>query len=205
MLIIGDSHGTFLVQEYIHGYLIENKIAIVSYHGQAMYSFEYERDDEKLKEIYEMIDETWVVLPFFGEVDIRVHLYKNNNPEYLAKMYVDKTLNFFKNKKCEIRFIEPPPQSDLPTDDIVFPKVPYFEDSNWPRVGPIENRIALHFKFVEALRLECSINNLKPPIQIANNITKTERLLAEESFDGAHLSRKMGQILLNYIRSEYDL
>lgn len=205
MLVIGDSHSGFLVNKNVHSdFLYEQGVHVLVYSGRPAYSFKYNFDEKNLEKAYNLIDSDWVVLPFFGEVDIRIHLVNHNNPEDLAKMYVQKTLDFFENKKCKIHFIEPVPQSDIFIDPVEYAYA-YTDGLPWGRKGSIKERIIMHERFVESLRDECKKNNLDIPISLVKNITKTNELLPEESIDGAHLSKELSDKLCLYIKSHYNI
>lgn len=95
------------------------------------------------------ITENTIVMPFFGYIDVKIHLPKYKNPEEAAEVYVEKMINFFDN--CQIHFIEPIPQF-INRIGTGFP------------LHTFETRYPLHQRFVKALRKICAEKNLKEPI-----------------------------------------
>lgn len=207
MLVIGDSHTGYLIDKKVeHDLFFQDGVHILTYSGRPCYSFEYANGGSKFEEVYALIDDSWVILPFFGEVDIRIHLVEHDNPELLAKTYVEKTLNFFETKKCKIHFIEPVPQSNVIMEGSEFAYT-YFDYDMipWGRKGTIEERMAMQNRFVKSLREECSKNNLDAPVCVSYNITKTDELMKEESMDGSHLSKELSNKLFLHLKSLYNI
>lgn len=112
-------------------------------------------------------DEEFVVLPWFGYIDVKQFLPLEGfkNPEVTVKTYIDRTLAYFKNNR--VIFVEPLPQ---------FTNILGFGSP----LLPFEEREPYQKAFIKYLQKECKARGLDKPISI-ENILGVDKL--DESYE----------------------
>lgn len=85
----------------------DKKIAFSGHPGGTGYSSTYSQGEYPC--IKKIINEDSVIMPFFGYIDVKAHLPHTHNPEEAVIRYIERTIQFFNNKK-NIKFLEPLPQ-----------------------------------------------------------------------------------------------
>ena len=205
VLIVGDSHTAFLSGENEKSVLLEDGSWVGSHqkdnfyfiwrYAKVCYNLNFTKLSVPLEKITPILDETWTVLLYFGEVDIRIHLGKNKNVEQTVNSYIDQSIKFFNQFGVKVGFICPPPQCDVEYFEKATPD--YLE--RFPRTGSSKERVEIYHEFVKFLKLGCLKNNLITPIEIAKNFTEGFSLLEHETCDGSHLSKEINDNILKYL------
>lgn len=190
-LIIGNSHTYQLckaiskdpiVKKPHASYNIDNFTFLWKY-GKLAYNIDYNIMFNGFENILDSIDNTWTILPFFGSVDIRAHINKNDNVIDTADGYFSNTLDFFKKSGGSVRFIEPVP----PTITTFFERANANFFTDFPVSGSISKRLEIHELFINRIKENSKKYGIKNPI---TDIYPSKPVKKQHSLDGDHLSPK---------------
>lgn len=135
-----------------------------------------------------------IIIPCWGDHDLKRNLVKYDNAREEVSAYMDKVIDYFRPFQSHIFFMNPVPF----TDDPVFLESEKYKAVFGPRY-PLEQTQEQYLKFVDALA-ELSMEKwLKKPFRIHENIIEGMFTNGVSTADGCHLNEEYSLKLIQYI------
>lgn len=153
--------------------------------------------DQMFEKIKDKVDSKSIIIPMWGDHEIRVLFPKEHNAKEIATEYVESIIDYFGKTTNKILFMEPIPVVDSDK----------WKDADWIYAEQFDKAIETredYYEFINTLDKITARYFLPAPIRVINNIIEGEFCTEDDTYDGGHLYPELYAKLLDHILGAID-